>query len=50
MQLVLTPTIIGETDPEKIRGWLREIDGCTSEEWQWVMEVLHPPDDSELNF
>ena len=47
MQLVLTPTIIGETNPEKVIEWLRGRLSCSKEEWDWCQKVLHPPDESD---
>ena len=43
-------TIVGEYDPAVLMQFLRGRVECSLDEWEWCMEILHPPDDSELPF
>jgi hypothetical protein len=43
-------SILGETDPDVLREWLRGRVESSTDEWDWVMSVLHDEDLGMINF
>jgi hypothetical protein len=44
---VFEDTIVGEKDPAVCLLFLRGRVECSLDEWEWCMEILHPPDEED---